>query len=375
MPQIFLPSRITGSTKTLIDNIFCNIPQSSEQNISANLTTTYSDHLPQVLLVPGFYWYKNLCKSNVFIRDWKTFNNATFSADYKSTDWKTFNNATFSADYKSTDWPNIMQIDKGNPNLSFHNYIEEVEKTISNHAPLRKTRKRELKLQSKPWISSGLQKSIAIKNKLFGKFIKSTNSIIKEKLHNDYKSYRNMISTLLKQSKINYYDKYFKDNINNMKNTWKGIRSIISLQKMSTNSPKIISLEDHTVTDPRTIAKSFKNFFCSLAAGVQSEVPFSYKIFFEYLPPPNQDSFFISPCTKEEIIEVNSNFKPKKVAGPNSILTKLLRLLTDDISEHLSIIFNISFTTGIFPEKLKVAKVIPIHKKDSKLECSKKINA
>ena len=34
------------------------------------------------------------------------------------------------------------------------------------------------------------------------------------------------------------------------------------------------------------------------------------------------------------------------------------------------IIFNISFATGIFPNKLKVAKVIPIHKKDSKIECS-----
>ena len=53
IPQIFLPSRI--STKTLIDNIFCNIPQSSEQNISADLTKTYSDHLRQVPVVPGFY--------------------------------------------------------------------------------------------------------------------------------------------------------------------------------------------------------------------------------------------------------------------------------------------------------------------------------
>ena len=184
MPQIFLPSHITGSTNTLINNIFCNIPQSSEQNISVNLTTTYSDHLPEVLLVPGFYWYKNVCKSNVFIRDWKTFNNATCPADYKS-----------------TNWPKVMQIDKGNPNLSFHNYIEEVEKMISNHASLRKTRKRELKFQSKPWITSGLQKSIAIKNKLFAQFVKRANSIIKEKLHNDNKSYRNIISTLLKQSK------------------------------------------------------------------------------------------------------------------------------------------------------------------------------
>ena len=88
----------------------------------------------------------------------------------------------------------------------------------SNHAPLRKAKERDLKFQSKPCITSGLQKSIVIKNKLFDKFIKNTNPIIKEKLHSDYKSYRNMISRLLKQSKKNCYDKYFNDN-NNMKNT------------------------------------------------------------------------------------------------------------------------------------------------------------
>ena len=150
----------------------------------------------------------------------------------------------------------------------------------------RKTRSQDLKFQSKPWINSGLQKSIVIKNKLFDKFIKNTNPIIKEKLHSDYKSYRNMISALLKQSKKNYYDKYFKDNINNMKNTWEGIRSIISLQKATNDSPTTISLEDHTVTDPRTIANTFNSFSCSVAAEFHSEVPFSYKRFSEYLLSP-----------------------------------------------------------------------------------------
>ena len=63
-----------------------------------------------------------------------------------------------------------------------------------------------------------------------------------------------------------------------MKNTWKGIRSIISLQKATNDSPKIISLEDHTVTDPRTIANNFDSFFCSLVAEVQSEVPYYKKV-------------------------------------------------------------------------------------------------
>ena len=152
-----------------------------------------------------------------------------------------------------------------------------------------------------------------------------------------------------------------------MKYTWKGIKSITSLQKTTNDSPKIISLGEHTVTRPQAIANTFNSFFCSVAA-VQSEVPFSYNTFFEYLAPPNQDSFFISPCAKEEIIEIISNFKPKKSAGPNSIPTKILRLLKDDVSATLSIIFNISFATGIFSKKLKVVKVIPIHKKDSKLE-------
>ena len=41
-------------------------------------------------------------------------------------------------------------------------------------------------ISKQPRITSGLRKSIVIKNKLFGTFIKSANSIIKEKLHNDY---------------------------------------------------------------------------------------------------------------------------------------------------------------------------------------------
>ena len=55
---------------------------------------------------------------------------------------------------------------------------------------------------------------------------------------------------------------------------------------------------------------------------------------------------------------------------PNSIPTKILKLLKDEISSHLSDIYNISFSMGIFPSVLKTAKVIPVHKKDSKLDCN-----
>ena len=47
-----------------------------------------------------------------------------------------------------------------------------------------------------------------------------------------------------------------------------------------------------------------------------------------------------------------------------------MHLVQDQISKHLATICNLSFSTGIFPTILKTVKVIPIHKKDSKLEVS-----
>jgi len=52
-----------------------------------------------------------------------------------------------------------------------------------------------------------------------------------------------------------------------------------------------------------------------------------------------------------------------KSSGPNGIPVILLKILDPLISVQLSLIINDSFQKGIFPEKLKIAKVIPILKK------------
>ena len=47
---------------------------------------------------------------------------------------------------------------------------------------------------------------------------------------------------------------------------------------------------------------------------------------------------------------------------------KILKLPKNDISQQLSGTFNMSFLTGQFPSVLKISKVIPIHKKQSKVD-------
>ena len=71
----------------------------------------------------------------------------------------------------------------------------------------------------------------------------------------------------------------------------------------------------------------------------------------------------MSPTDKTEIENVISSLDSNKSVGPNSIPTKILKLLKNDISSQLSEIFNLTFSSGIFPSILKTAKVIPYIRK------------
>ena len=67
---------------------------------------------------------------------------------------------------------------------------------------------------------------------------------------------------------------------------------------------------------------------------------------------------------------VISSLHSNKSAGPNSISTKVLKVLKNNTSNQLSGTFNISFSSGVFTSILKSVKVISVHEKDSKLELS-----
>ena len=55
-----------------------------------------------------------------------------------------------------------------------------------------------------------------------------------------------------------------------------------------------------------------------------------------------------------------------KSVGPNSRSIEILKLLKNNVPNQLGDIFNISFSTGVFPNILKAVKVVPVYEKDSK---------
>ena len=264
----------------------------------------------------------------------------------------------------------LIKIGLRNANLSMDSCLDHMNAILDIHSPYKKVNKKKLRFKIKLWITPAVQKSLTVKNHRLKKFINCNDSQTKEQLHTRYKEYRNLLSTLLKRSKTNYYYHYFDIKWNNIKNTWKEIKSILSIKPNPSDIPKILNTNDSNITNPVEIANVFNNYFSSIASQTKVNIKHSNKRFSGFLKNRAQNSFFLSPTDKDEIALIISSLDSTKSVGPNSIPTKILKLLKNFNSCQIVDIFNMSLTSGVFPSVLKLAKVIPVHKEDYILDFS-----
>ena len=115
------------------------------------------------------------------------------------------------------------------------------------------------------------------------------------------------------------------------------------MKHKNNETPSIIRYDEKYINDPIAIANTFNNFFTSVPEAVQSKIKFSSKSFRTFLSTKNNDSFIITATNKEEISKMISYLNINKSCGPNSIPTKILHLVQDQISKHLIFLYrNIS---------------------------------
>ena len=74
-----------------------------------------------------------------------------------------------------------------------------------------------------------------------------------------------------------------------------------------------------------------------------------------------QTNFIIPHIANEEILDIINSLENKST-GPSSIPVKLLLLVPDLIIIPLAYVINLSLQSGVYPNLLKLVKVVPIHK-------------
>ena len=90
---------------------------------------------------------------------------------------------------------------------------------------------------------------------------------------------------------------------------------------------------------------------------------FSRKKNYDYLPPLNIESFFITPNVSAEVSNISPSLNQSKSDAPNRIPIKILKLLRKDISDQLAIPFSQSSSSRYFLQFWKPVKMFQFTKK------------
>ena len=152
----------------------------------------------------------------------------------------------------------------------------------------------------------------------------------------------------------------------NLRQTWKLINTIISKKKDNTICT-IFRCNDAQVADKNEIVEKFNEYFVNIGSSLAAQIPISSKHFSHYLRPQAlMHSFSLYLCDPHEIFQIISKLPNKNSSGFDSIPMHIMKIAASYISEPISEIINKSFSSGIFPDVLKIAKICPIHKNGDK---------
>ena len=320
------PTRVTNSTKSLIDHIYTNSPDRIKH--STVHQTSMSDH------------FTVQCTLDYKISRIHT--NTQSIITYRS--FKHFNHIHFCNDLDSCAFNEIYQTD--DPDEAFSSFNKVFCAVYNKHAPIKKKRVKTLSMP--PWLNPEIKAAISRRDKFK-----------KQKNYSDFKQQRKHVKFLIRQAKKNYFNSIVTSGTKNVSLIWTAINSLNNKsfhQKSSTTdlfTPK--EFNDHflSIADKltRDLNQHRKEYVCSdkLKNYCSSKLKF-------------YETFSIPEMTIFEVGKYISSIGQKTTQGHDGISNKILLLSLPYIVHHLTYMYNMCIKTSKFPSILKIAKVVPLPK-------------
>ena len=204
------------------------------------------------------------------------------------------------------------------------------------------------------WFSPELRRNLKIKERTRKKWIRS-----KQQKHlTEYKRLRKITKMQVSLD----YDAYLQQVQTNIKTQPSCFWTHIHHKKGITRIPGLLYSNDEICDTPDTIVNAFANYFASTMTQSSSTGEFDVDStnFLIY------QSFHLHNVSEEDIISIMSKFSNKFTAGVDEIPSFLIRDCRFALAKPLSTIINLAIRTNTFPNRWKIARVTPVHKKGNK---------
>ena len=122
-------------------------------------------------------------------------------------------------------------------------------------------------------------------------------------------------------------------------------------------------MDDKILTEEHEIANAFNTYFTNIGPSCASNIKTNTDKTFDYfLGRPRALKFTFNQITETDVIKIIDGLPSKTSSGIDDISPNLLKSIKHEISKPITLIINQCFQKGIFPDTLKIAKVVPIYK-------------
>ena len=348
LPKITYPTRFTRTAGTLIDNIFCNFTPNTIDIKPGILIKQFSDHQPYFIVTnmittrehPPKYIKTRQQNEQSFIK---------VEAELKKSKVRTKMDSNIISD----------------PNVNYNLLESEILKANRKLMPTKLVKFRKYKHKINNWMTYGILKSIKYRDKLY-KDLKITNPNISQydDIHTNLKTYNTILKRSIRLAKKTYYTQEFNIHKNDSRKTWQKINALI-LNKKVKPSPTYFIHEQTKITDYLEVANKFNSYFTNigpnLAKNIDADIgrdPISY------LNMENINVFTFEDVDENIISKIIDTLQSKTTCGSDGISMMQIKHMKETLLAPITLIIRQVLHTGIFPDKLKIAKVIPIYKKD-----------
>ena len=346
------PTRITENCHTLIDHVYSNNVYSS---LSCNiLTLDISDHLAthtRITLGSSTSESRRCTKiPKQEKNECRLFNEA--------------NNAFFKQLINDETWTDHITDDMDAQEA--YDKLDDIYMTHYNTAyPLisKRIRRRNERKNPKPWILPWLEDACQRKNKLYHSYIKKPSPENKAK----YDKLNIFCSKHIKIAKSKYYKTYFEKYKNNSLKQWQIINSLLNRKNKTSCIDKLIDSDGKIVNTPLAMANNFNDYFSNIATNLKQKLNGDNRHtddnsgYSDFLKNSVPNSIYLDTVDAGEIHAIINNFELKATLDTKISALKIANE-SFNFTTALTNVINKSFSQGVFPDQMKIARVIPIHK-------------
>ena len=211
-----------------------------------------------------------------------------------------------------------------------------------------------------PWLTTGLLKSSKTKSRLYQLFFKRPT----QERESNYKKLKNILTCLIYVARTNYYDKKLDMARSNLKQTLKILNEVINRQNVKAPYPASFSKTGVKISNPVDIANDFCDNFTNITSNLSSKILPTNSSPNDFLRRSLSESILLQPLTVIVFGNIVKSFSVNKAPGHDNISMEVIHQSLKNIVQSLVSMINLLLSTGVFPEYLKIAKVIPFFKAD-----------